>query len=62
MRASRPESPSSSYSGLNLVIYVGLQLLWSTIRLLVEVRLCQESLIFSLAQSINGACKSAEQA
>jgi hypothetical protein len=39
---------------------MGLQLLWSTTRLLVEVKPCQESLLFRLAQSIDGACKSAE--
>jgi hypothetical protein len=47
-----------SYSGLNLVLQMGLQQLGSTVMVLVET--LQEYLTFSLVQSIDGACKSAE--
>jgi hypothetical protein len=60
MSALRQGSPPSFYDGLNLVLRMGLELLCSTITVLAEVKLCQESLIFSLAQSISGASKSDE--
>lgn len=60
MRALRPGSPSSFYGGLDLVLHMGLPLLRSTVRVILEVKLCQESLILNLAQSIDGACKSDE--
>jgi hypothetical protein len=60
MRALRLGSPSSFYGGLNLGRHMGLPLLRSTIRVILEVKLCQESLVFRLAPAISEACQSVE--